>query len=102
MTEPYQRPDQAALEDLERMLGHVADEIAAWRRRCLRAESDLQELKARGGVLAGPELTQARERVAALETENAGLRQRVEQAKERVMALANRLAFLEQGGEVGA
>jgi predicted nuclease with TOPRIM domain len=100
VTESYTRPDEAALEELERLLSHVAEELAGWRRRCLKSESDLQELRARGGVAAGSDLNVARDRVVTLEQENAGLRQRVELARERVTALASRLSFLEQGREV--
>lgn len=102
MSEAYVRPDTAALEELERLLGHVAEELAGWRRRCLKAEGELQDLRARGGVAATSDLSVARDRIAQLEQENAGLRHRVEAAKERVAALAGRLAFLEQGGEVEA
>lgn len=95
----YQRPDQAALAELERLAALVVDEAGQWRRRCLRAEAELQELRARGGVLADTELHRVRDRVAALEAENAELRQRVLLAKERVAALGARLAFLEQGSD---
>ena len=49
----------------------------------------------RGGVLAGPELLQSRQRVIELEVENQALRQRIESARERLQALSSRLAFLE-------
>lgn len=98
MAYTYERPDLKALAELEQLLRHVGDELAGWRRRALRAEAELQEARAHGGVLAGPELVEARERVIALETENQQLRQRVETAKERVRSLASRLSFLEQGG----
>jgi chromosome segregation ATPase len=48
--------------------------------------------------VAGPELKQARAKVAELEAENQGLRQRIEAARERLSGLAARLAFLEQHG----
>jgi FtsZ-binding cell division protein ZapB len=44
------------------------------------------------------ELKESRQRVIELETENQALRQRIESAKERLRALAARLAFLEQHG----
>jgi FtsZ-binding cell division protein ZapB len=98
----YERPDLAALDELERLLHHVGDELAAWRRRSLRAEQELTELKARGGMLAGPELQQVRQRVADLEAENQQLRTRLEAATERVRALIQRLAFLERDLGEGA
>jgi hypothetical protein len=98
VTYHYERPDERALEDLEQVLHNIAEELAGWRRRTLKAESELQEARANGGVLAGPELTQTRQRVIELETENLALRQRIDAAKERLGALAGRLSFLEQHG----
>jgi chromosome segregation ATPase len=98
----YERPDLKALDELETLLRHLGDELAGWRRRSLRAEAELAELRGRGGVSVGPELVQARERVVELENENQALRQRIDAAKERVRLLAARLAFLEQGGEGAA
>jgi FtsZ-binding cell division protein ZapB len=98
VTYHYERPDQKAVEDLDQLLHNLAEELAGWRRRTLKAEAELQEARANGGVLAGPELTQARQRVIDLETENLALRQRIDAAKERLGALAGRLSFLEQHG----
>ena len=98
MSYTYERPDQKALSDLELVLQNLAEELAGWRRRTLKAEAELQEARANGGVLAGPELTQSRQRVVELETENQALRQRIDAAKERLKALAGRLTFLEQHG----
>jgi FtsZ-binding cell division protein ZapB len=94
----YERPDQKALSDLEQVAHHLAEELAGWRRRTLKAEGELQQVRANGGVLAGPELNQARQRVIELETENQTLRQRIDAAKDRLRALAGRLLFLEQHG----
>jgi hypothetical protein len=94
----YERPDQKALSDLEQVVHHLAEELAGWRRRTLKAEGELQQARANGGVLAGPELNQARQRVIELETENQALRLRIEAAKDRLRALAGRLSFLEQHG----
>jgi chromosome segregation ATPase len=99
VAETYDRPDLKALAQLEELLSHLGEELAGWRRRSLKAEADLQEIRAHGGKAAGPELVQARKRIIELETENHALHQRVEAAKERVRALASRLSFLEQGRE---
>jgi hypothetical protein len=96
LTQSYERPDARPLNELAELLQHVGEELAAWRRRSLKAESDTQEMKASGGVLAGPELIQARQRVIELELENQSLRQRLEATRERVRLLVDRLAFLEQ------
>jgi hypothetical protein len=98
VTYTYERPDQKALSDLEQVVKNLAEELAGWRRRTLKAEAELQQARANGGVLAGPELTQTRQRVIELETENLALRQRIDAAKERLGALAGRLSFLEQHG----
>jgi FtsZ-binding cell division protein ZapB len=98
VSQTYERPDQTALADLEQLFHHVSEELAGWRRRTLKAEAELQEARAHGGVLAGPELNQSRQRVIELEMENQALRQRIDGAKERLRALASRLSFLEQQG----
>jgi FtsZ-binding cell division protein ZapB len=98
LTQTYERPDQQAVTDLDQLLHHVAEELAGWRRRTLKAEAELQEARASGGVLAGPELKEVRQRVIELEMENQALRQRIDGAKERLRALAGRLTFLEQHG----
>jgi FtsZ-binding cell division protein ZapB len=94
----YERPDQQAVIDLEQVVQHLAEELAGWRRRTLKAEGELQQARANGGVIAGPELNQARQRVIELETENQALRLRIEAAKERLRTLAGRVSFLEQHG----
>jgi len=95
MASNYERPDFRALAELEQLLRHLGDEVAGWRRRTQKAEAELQEARSRGGVLAGPELIQSRQRVVELETENQALRRRIEGARERLSALSARLAFLE-------
>jgi chromosome segregation ATPase len=97
-TYTYERPDLPAVNELEKTLHHVAEELASWRRRTLKAEGELQEAKASGGVVAGPALREARQRLIDLETENQALRQRIEGAKERLRVLSSRLAFLESHG----
>jgi FtsZ-binding cell division protein ZapB len=94
----YDRPDQKALTDLEHVVHHLTEELAGWRRRTLKAEGELQEARASGGIVAGPELVQARQRVVELETENQTLQQRIDAAKDRLRVLAGRLSFLEQHG----
>ena len=72
MADTYQRPDLPALAELERVLQNIADELAAWRRRTLKAEGELKEAQASGGVVAGAELKDSRQRVIELETEKIG------------------------------
>jgi len=81
------RPDvRDAIDQLEAILRDVAEELAGWRSRAQKAES---ELKSRGG---GPSPVKNTE----LESENKALRQRVEGARTRVHDLMQRLSFLEE------
>jgi predicted nucleic acid-binding Zn-ribbon protein len=72
-----------AINQLETVLRDVAEELAGWRSRAQKAES---ELKARGSPVKNVEL----------ESENKALRQRVEGARSRVHDLMQRLSFLEE------
>lgn len=83
------------------MIHTLAEELGAWRKRCQRAETELAELKARGGTLAGPELTQVRQRIVDLEKENLDLRRRVGAAREQLASLSSRLVFLEDREAAG-
>lgn len=94
----YDRPDLKALDELEQLSRHMVEELAGWRRRCLKAEAELQELRTAGGG-AAPDLVKARQRLAELEAENKALRLRVDTARDRVRGLMGRLSFLEQGSD---
>lgn len=102
MTQGYERPDAQSLNELGDLLQHVGEELAAWRRRSLKAEAELAEARTKGGVRAGPEMIQARQRVLALEVENQALRERIEAARNRLRVLASRVGFLEQDAGEGA
>lgn len=99
MAYTYERPDLRALDELETLVRHLLDELGGWRRRCLKAEADLQDVK-KSGRGGGGDSAASRRRLAELETENQALRQRVDTARDRVKTLVGRLTFLEQGGEV--
>ena len=84
MTYVGDKPDALdAIDQLETVLRDVAEELAGWRSRAQKAES---ELKARGNPVKNAEL----------ESENKALRQRVEGARVRVHDLMQRLTFLEE------
>lgn len=102
MTQGYERPDARAVQEMGELLQHVGEELAAWRRRSLKAEAELGEARAKGGMVAGPELLQSRQRVINLELENQALRERVDAARDKLRILANRLSFLEQDADEGA
>lgn len=82
---------RGALDQLEAIVRDVAEELAGWRSRAQKAESELKA-GARGGDkgLANPP------RNPELESENKALRQRVEGARTRVHDLMQRLTFLEE------
>ena len=80
----YERPDRAALERLEPLARKLAEEVVAWRKRAARAESELSDMKGRGGQLAGPELLEVRQRIADLESENQDLRRRIAGARDQL------------------
>jgi len=80
------RPEvRDAIDQLEAIVRDVAEELAGWRSRAQKAESDL---KARGSPVKNTEM----------ESENKSLRQRVEGARTRVHDLMQRLTFLEEQG----
>lgn len=103
MTSPYERPDRAALAELEPLVRQLGEELAAWRRRALRAEADLQEAQGRqaaGGDSSLPPATA--EHLAGLEREAEGLRRRLAAARDQVELLRTRLRFLEERSEGAA
>ena len=86
MTYAGDRPEvRDAIDQLEAIVRDVAEELAGWRSRAQKAESDL---KARGSPVKNTEM----------ESENKSLRQRVEGARTRVHDLMQRLTFLEEQG----
>lgn len=91
-----ERADAELLDQLETILRHVADELATWRARALKAEGDLKDGGARSGAGTAKLDVEARSRAAELEQENRQLRLRVEAARVRVHDLVSRLAFLEE------
>jgi FtsZ-binding cell division protein ZapB len=83
------RPELRALGELEAVISHIAEELSAWRRRALKAETQ------RTDVGSGHDVVGARERILELEQANAGLQERLAAARERLEHLLGRLQFLE-------
>lgn len=96
MASTYERPDVRAANEVEALVRTLLEELAGWRRRCQKAEADLQEIRAAGS--GGADLVKVRKRLTEVEAENVALRQRVDSARDRVRSLIGRLSFLEQGG----
>jgi hypothetical protein len=90
---PYDRPDVKALTDLERLIGQLTEELSGWRRRCLKAEAELQGVKGQQGMVPGDELVRLRTRLLDLERENLDLTTRVDRARSMVGSLRQRLSF---------
>jgi len=92
------RPELRAFAELETLVRHLGEELAAFRRRALLAESQLRD--AGQGPPAGAPPVRGEgplaDRFAELETENAALRTRVTRAEERVRQMMDRLRFLRQ------
>ncbi len=85
------RPEVAAFAELEQLVKHLGDELAAFRRRALQAEARIKSLESTGvkGVVSP-------ERVQFLETENAGLTSRLNAARARTQQMIDRVRFLRQ------
>jgi hypothetical protein len=90
------RPE-AALAELERLVRHLGEELAFFRRRALEAERRWREATEHGhGSPDAPSRETLAARVAELERENASLRGRLDDAAERTRQMADRLRFLRQ------
>lgn len=89
-----ERPELRAFRELEVLVGHLADELASFRRRALAAEARVRELEgATGGTAAAPELL---EQLSSLERENGELRDRLDRASTRTRTMLDRVHFLRQ------
>ncbi|MDQ3672808.1 MAG: hypothetical protein M3365_00300 [Gemmatimonadota bacterium] len=84
-------PERAAFNELEQLVKHLGDELAAFRRRALQAEARVKGLESTGvkGQLSP-------ERMQFLERENAGLNTRLEAARARTQQMIDRVRFLSQ------
>ncbi len=90
-----ERPEFRALEELEGAIKRVSDELAVWRRRAHKAESDRVDLSGDGDIVG------ARARILQLEGENKELRGRAQHTRKRVTELLTRLRFLEEQTAAG-
>jgi len=95
-------PDQA-LAELERIARLLEEELGGWRRRCLKAESELEESRGRVPQVTTGDLVLLRQRVAELELENQALQDRIGHAREQLEQLRTRLRFVGDrvSGEIG-
>ena len=94
MASDNERPDEIAFIELQRLVRHLGDELASFRRRALHAESRLKAIEGSAGT---PRM--APERVERIERENADLRKRVDAARSRTRQILDRVRFLRQQHE---
>ena len=84
-------PERAAFMELEQLVKHLGDELAAFRRRALQAEAKVKGLESTGvkGQVSP-------ERLQFLERENAGLHSRLDAARAKTQQMIDRVRFLSQ------
>jgi hypothetical protein len=88
---------ESAFAELERLVNHLGDELASFRRRALQAEARVKALEGSpGATRVSPE------RIENLERENASLRLRLEKARGRTRQMLDRVRFLRQQDESAA
>ena|ERR1051325_10406519 len=85
--------EQRAVEELTALVRHLADELAAFRRRALTAEARLKEMETVDGGAASIELAR---RVSELERQNSGLETRLATAADHAKQMLERVRFLRQ------
>jgi len=90
--------DNHAVKELDTLVRHLADELAAFRRRALTAESRLKEVESHEGGAMALDLSA---RVNQLEEENEQLRTRLDDAAARTRQMLDRVRFLRQQAQSG-
>jgi predicted nucleic acid-binding Zn-ribbon protein len=90
--------DKHAIHELDTLVRHLADELAAFRRRALTAESRLKEVESHDGGVVALDLSA---RVNQLEEENEKLKTRLDEAAARTKQMLDRVRFLRQQAQTG-
>ena len=90
--------DPRAIRELGTLVHHLADELAAFRRRALLAEARLKEVEGHEGGAVTLDLAA---RVAHLERENERLQGKFESASLRAKQMLDRVRFLRQQAQGG-
>lgn len=85
--------EKRAVQELDTLVHHLADELAGFRRRALQAEARLKEVEGQEGGAASLDLAN---RCAELERENERLEARLAAAKARASQMLDRVKFLRQ------
>ena len=87
--------DVTAFHELEQLVRNLGEELSGFRRRALSAEGRLKTLESANA----PGDLFSHERLAAVEQENADLKQRLSAATERTNQVVAQLRFLRQQHE---
>jgi len=90
--------DNHAVKELDTLVRHLADELAAFRRRALTAESRLKEVENQDGGVMALDLSA---RVNQLEEENEKLKTKLDEAAARTKQMLDRVRFLRQQAQTG-
>jgi predicted nucleic acid-binding Zn-ribbon protein len=90
--------DNHAVQELDTLVRHLADELAAFRRRALTAESRLKEVESHEGGAMALDLSA---RLNQLEEENEKLRSRLDDAAARTKQMLDRVRFLRKHAQTG-
>ena len=91
------QPERAALDALERAVGHTLDRLGSLRGRVARSEEKSAELEELLRQFTGNEVEpgQIVARLRVLEEENSELRSRVDEARAGIERLLAKIRFLE-------
>lgn len=94
-------PAAEAFAELERLVRHLGEELAWFRRRALEAERRVKELSgsANGADEPRESVESLQARLSSAEAENGELRARLAEAAERTRTMADRMRFLRQQQE---
>jgi seryl-tRNA synthetase len=90
--------DLQSIRELDMLVRHLVDDLAAFRRRALVAEARLKEVESQDGGSANLELAA---RVNQLEQDNERLQTKLQQATNRVKQMLDRVRFLRQQAQGG-
>lgn len=93
----HERPDVQAFRELETLVRSLGEQLASYRSRALAAEERLRELDSQADH---PDPPRVRERIRALEQENASLRGRLDAATKRTRSVLDRVHFLRQQAQL--
>ena len=93
-----EKREKRAIQELDVLVHHLAEELAGFRRRALTAESRLKDVEGHEGGAASLELVN---RCAELEQENQRLKTKLDAANSRARQMLDRVRFLRQQAQTG-